>query len=225
MTNDGLGRYAAAVHIALSTQPGTVADLAARTGLTPTTVRGQLHRLAAAGLAHRTGPVWAAADAAELDRAADKLGVTGTVTRRAATHAAERATWRWYLADLAARRNFTAERGLWLPGRHTLITGDRHVPSRPFPRRAGRATHARALRLILDGHGPTDDSVARTLTPPPSPVTTSVDRCTAARRHHRPAARPSATPTSQARRRPRQTSPALTGVTPASRPLRFGARS
>ena len=163
MTDDGLGRYAAAVNIALSIQPGTVADLAARTGLTSRTVRRHLRRLAAAGLTHCTGPIWTSADLAALDRAADRLGVAGTVARRAAAHAAERATWRWYLADFAARGSFTVERGLWTPGRHTLLRSRRPVPSMPFPRRGGRADSTRALRLVLAGRGPDPDSVHRVL--------------------------------------------------------------
>jgi predicted transcriptional regulator len=214
MTNDGLGRYAAAVHIALCAQPGTVADLASRTGLTSRTVRRQLRRLATAGIAHRTERIWAAADVTELDRAADQLGVTGAVARRAAAHAAERATWRWWLADFTARGSWTVERGLWLPGRHTLTTGDRHVPSQPFPRRAGRAAHTHALRLVLDGQGPTEDSVSRALTPPPSSMTTSADRCPASRRLDRLGPRPSSAPPSWRRRAPNATAAARTSRAP-----------
>ena len=164
MTTDGLGRYAAAVHIALSTQPGTIAALATRTGLTRRTIRHQLQRLAEVGLAHFAGAVWAAADPGQLDRAADRLGVAGTVARRAAAHTAERAAFRWYLADFAARGRFTVERGQWTPGRHTVRgTAPHPAPSMPFPRSGGRADVTGGLRLILTGHGPDPDSVQRVL--------------------------------------------------------------
>lgn len=164
MTHEGLGRHAAAVKVALTAQAGTGADLARRTGLTRRTVSHQLARLAAVGLARRKGSSWAAADLAELDRAAARLGVTGTVARRAAAHAAQRATWRWLQADIAARSGFTVERGLWSPGRQTLSGADpRPVPSMPFPRRGGRADVTRGLRLVQAGHGPTAKSVYRVL--------------------------------------------------------------
>jgi DNA-binding Lrp family transcriptional regulator len=165
-TSEGLGRYAAAVFTALTEGSDTAAGIASRTGLSARTVRRHLRRLADAGLVSNTGPLWRARDLDALDRAAELLGVTGTAARRAETHAAERATYHWYVADFAARRGWTVERGLWRTGRHTMTGRDvRPAPSVAFPRRDGRADPTRALHLLLEGHGPASESVILT-TPP-----------------------------------------------------------
>ncbi len=183
-TSDGLGRTAAAVLIAVAEHPGTIADLTLRTGLTARTVRHQLSRLTAVGLVSTESGTWHATDPADLqralDQAAEQLHATGTVTRRAAAHAAERDTWRWLQADHHARRGFTVERGHWSPGRR-ILTGPhrRPAPSRPFPRHAGRADLRRGLRLVHAGHGPCPDSVQHVLDRAISTIATV--------RHHRSA--------------------------------------
>lgn len=166
-TAEGLGRYAAAVFAALTQAADTPAGLAARTGLSLRTVVRHLNKLAAAGLTTSAGPVWRAHEWTALHDAAAKLGVRGAATRRAEMHAAERFTYRWYLADFAARHGWTQERGLWQPGRHTLTTPDhRPAPSVPFPRHHGRSNITRALNLVLAGHGPAPESLLATQPPP-----------------------------------------------------------
>ncbi|MQA35295.1 winged helix-turn-helix domain-containing protein [Modestobacter roseus] len=172
-TAEGLGRYAAAVFLACTDLPDTAAGIAARTGLSVRLVRRHLRRLADTALIQAIGLLWRAGHIEALDRAADHLGVAGAAARRAEVHAAERVAHRWYVADFAARRGWTVERGLWRAGWHTLSGGDRRpTPSIPFPRRSGRADPSRALRLALGGYGPAPDSVVpatlAAMTPVPS---------------------------------------------------------
>ncbi|MGN6688760.1 MAG: helix-turn-helix domain-containing protein [Actinomycetales bacterium] len=160
-TSDGLGRYAAAVYTALVTADATPAGLAAATGLSTRTVRRHLQRLAAAGLAAEVAGTWRARSLEALDEAAARLGVTGTAARRAGTHAAERTTHHWRLAENAARRGWTTQRGLRHPGRHSLTgAAARPAPSVPFPSRPdSRDDPAQALRLVLASLGPAPDSL------------------------------------------------------------------
>jgi DNA-binding Lrp family transcriptional regulator len=166
-TSEGLGRYAAAVFTALTQHPDAAAGIAAHTGLSVRTVRRHLRRLAGTGLVRATGSLWRARALDALAGAAEMLGVTGTAARRADTHAAERAVYRWYAADFNARTGWTVERGLWRTGRHTLTGRDRRpAPSVAFPRRGGRADPTRALHLVLEGHGPAPESVMPPATAP-----------------------------------------------------------
>ncbi|MGN6243884.1 MAG: helix-turn-helix domain-containing protein [Motilibacteraceae bacterium] len=186
-TRDGLGRYAAAVYTALTPGAATPAALAARTGLNVRTVRRHLHRLAAAGLVQASTTQWHARELDGLDDAAGALGVTGVVARRADTHAAERDTYRWRLADFEACRGWTTERGLRQPGRWTLTGHDpRPAPSVVFPRHAdGRRDHNEGLRQVQAGLGPTPDNLAMStlieIAAPTGPADRPAPRLSAAR--------------------------------------------
>lgn len=134
-TSDGLGRYAGAVLLALLNAPGTARHLARRTGLSMPTVRKHLHRLRTTGLAEPTGSLWRANDLGRLGGAATQFGGAGAVARRSDGYELERQVYAWYRADFVARRGWTVERGLYRPGRASLVGRDtRPTPPMLYPR-------------------------------------------------------------------------------------------
>jgi len=129
----GLGRVAARLFDALDdgAHGGLSArQLAALTGLHSRTVIRHLVALQAADLATSGsgGRTWARSLAAgnadqlpaALDAAAAVLGSTGTTTRRAARHAAEREAFTAYWTDFTARRGWAVQRGLYRPDQPAL---------------------------------------------------------------------------------------------------------
>lgn len=96
----GMNKAAGLVFAALLDEPGTVAELATRTGRHPGTVKRALSKLAAVcddatgevyALVEETEPgTWEIADGANLDYAAGMLGVAGKGAQRRAKHEAER---------------------------------------------------------------------------------------------------------------------------------------
>ncbi|MGN6243596.1 MAG: helix-turn-helix domain-containing protein [Motilibacteraceae bacterium] len=183
-TSDGLGRYAAAVYTALVPGAATPALVAARAGLSLRTVRRHLHRLAAAGLVRASGRQWRTRGLDRLDDAAAVLGAAGVVARRADTHDAERDAYRWWLADFAACRGWTTERGLRQPGRWTLTgTDPRPAPSVPFPRHPdGRRHISKGLRQVQTGLGPSLENLELCTSTSISPATAPAARPPAPRR-------------------------------------------
>jgi DNA-binding MarR family transcriptional regulator len=158
LSGQGLGRYAAAVLIAVIEGSAALTDIARHSGLSIRSTRKQLRRLRAAGMVSSTGTVWRAVELDELDAAARRLGVAGAGARRAAEYALERDNFAWYLADFAARRGWSAERGQYRLGHAELSGPDaRPCPLLPYPRRGGRASWRLAQHLLAAGATPWPD--------------------------------------------------------------------
>lgn len=94
-TQGGLGRGVAATHRALVSQAAwSEVGLASNRGVTTATVRRHLAKLESAGLAVADALGWRAEQPADLERAAVRLGVQGTLERRRRAMEQERTMWR-----------------------------------------------------------------------------------------------------------------------------------
>lgn len=148
-----LGRSAGRLLAAAPVGDVASVQLAAeRAGLSPTSARRGLRRLASSGLVERVAGGWTRPSSDLRDRAATALGVAGYLAARRTRYQSERAVWAWWIAESSWLGTLDRRSpGQAHPGTVTFMA----LPTPAFPRYPRgpdrRADHQRARRLVDAG--------------------------------------------------------------------------
>lgn len=148
----GLGHHAGNTYARTTSEPQTLAELAALTGATPAATFRTLARLTEAGVLKRMSSGWRRYASDRRRAAAARRGVNGRLTERAARYSIERELWAWWQAEdewmRAPRRPDIKHR----PGRGqlSLLPDDGTHAYGPHPRRADGRLDWRAARREVE---------------------------------------------------------------------------
>jgi hypothetical protein len=136
-TQQGLGRKAGYVYARLDERDAPES---------PLNILGELYH---AGLVKVRKGRWIRTSQSNRDLYAAEIGIFGTLKRREAAYELDRRQWEWWLSELEWMHSPTrAKPPREYTGQLSLVTGERTQVYAKYPRRAGRADHEKARRLL-----------------------------------------------------------------------------